>query len=204
MNIQYPIADPHAFSADEVLLALDTDAAAGISQTEAEKRTQAFGLNAYKAQKRKSILMIMLHQFNSPIVYLLFFAVAVTLYIQDYIESIAIMVVIVVNALIGFFMELQARISMNALKEMDVSLSKVVRDGAVREIPSENIVPGDLVMLEAGDLVPGDGHVTTSNQLQCDESSLTGESLPTKKIRQPFQRMPAWATGSTWCIKAPP
>ena len=188
MNIKYPVADPHTFSADEVLLALDTDATTGITQSEAEKRTKAFGLNAYKAQKQKSILMMMLRQFNSPIVYLLFFAVAVTFYIHDYIESIAILVVIVVNALIGFFMELQALISMNALKEMDVSLSKVVRDGAVREIPSENIVPGDLVMLEAGDLVPGDGHVTTSNQLQCDESSLTGESLPVDKHTAPLAR----------------
>ena len=78
-------------------------------------------------------------------------------------------------------MELQARNSMNALKEMDVILSKVIRDGKIHEIPSEKMVPGDMISLEAGDVIPGDAHLTESNQLQCDESSLTGESLPSEK-----------------------
>jgi Ca2+-transporting ATPase len=106
---------------------------------------------------------------------------AVSLYFQDFIEAIAIGVVILVNALIGFFMELQARNSMNALKEMDVMLSKVLRAGKVQEIPSEKLTIGDVMVLEAGDVVPGDGRLVELNQLQCDESSLTGESLPTEK-----------------------
>jgi Ca2+-transporting ATPase len=181
MKIKYPIADSHALSIEEILLAFETDSALGISQIEAEKRTKEFGSNIYKAQKQKSILLMMLLQFKSPIVYLLFFAVAVTLYFQNYIEAIAIIVVIWVNALIGFLMELQARISMNALKEMDVILSNVIRDGKIQEIPSENIVPGDIIALEAGDVIPGDARLIESNQLQCEESSLTGESLPSEK-----------------------
>jgi len=90
--------------------------------------------------------------------------------------------------LIGFLMELQARNSMNALREMDVIHSKVIRDGKTLEIPSENLTPGDLVVLEAGDVVPGDGRLIEANQLQCDESSLTGESLPTEKNTEPLPK----------------
>ncbi|KOY84558.1 ATPase [bacterium 336/3] len=181
MKIKYPIADPHAFSVEEILLAFQTDPIAGLNQTEAQKRTAEFGSNIYHTQKQKSIFMMMLLQFRSPIVYLLFFAVVVTFYFQNVIEAIAILVVIFINALIGFLMELQARNSMNALKEMDVVLSKAIRNGKIQEIPSEKIVPGDIIFLEAGDVISGDAHLIESNQLQCDESSLTGESLPSEK-----------------------
>ena len=181
MKINYPLTDPHTLSAEKILVAFDTDAEAGLSQREAEKRSKDFGPNSYQAQKQKSLLLMLLLQFKSPIVYILLFAVAVTFFFQNYIESLAIAVVILINAIIGFFMELQARNSMNALKEMDVTHSKVVRDGKTQEIPSEQLVPGDLIALEAGDMVPGDAYLLSANQLQCDESSLTGESLPIEK-----------------------
>ncbi len=181
MKINYPPADPHTFSVKEILTELQSDSNSGLSRNEAENRTKAFGLNVYQTQKQKSILLMMLLQFKSPIVYLLFFAVAVTLYFQDYIESFAILAVIFINAIIGFFMELQARNSMKALKEMDVIHSRVIRDGKIQMIPSEKIVPGDIISLEAGDVIPGDARLIESNQLQCDESSLTGESLPSEK-----------------------
>ena len=138
-------------------------------------------MNVYEAQVQKSIWLILLQQFKSPIVYLLVFAILVSAYFQHFIEAIAIGVVILVNAIIGFLMEMQARRSMNALKEMDIIKSRVLRDGKNQEIPSENITIGDIVLLEAGDIIPGDGRLVESNQLQCDESSLTGESLPTQK-----------------------
>lgn len=181
MKIKYPFADPHSYSKKEILLELQTDPEAGLSQAEAEKRTKSFGLNIYQSHKPKSIFLMMLLQFKSPIVYILFFAVAITLYFKDYMEAIAILSVILINAMIGFFMELQARSSMKALKEMDVIQSRVIRDGKTKVIPSENIVPGDIVSLEAGDVIPGDARIIQSNQLQCDESSLTGESLPSEK-----------------------
>jgi P-type Ca2+ transporter type 2C len=181
MKIKYPIKNSHTLSVEEILLAFQTDAVAGISKTEATKRSKAYGLNVYQAQKPKPIWLMFVQQFNSPIVYLLVFGMAVSVYFKDYIEGIAIGVVILINAIIGFLMELQARNSMNALKEMDVILSKVIRDGKVQEIPSENLTIGDVVVLEAGDVVPGDGRLVELNQLQCDESSLTGESLPTEK-----------------------
>ena len=181
MKIKYPIKNPHTLSIEEILHLFQTQVVVGISKTEAEKRSKEFGLNVYQTQKQKPIWLMLIQQFNSPIVYLLVFGMAVSVYFQDYIEGVAIGVVILINALIGFLMELQARSSMNALKEMDVILSKVIRDGKTQEIPSEKLTVGDVVVLEAGDVVPGDGRLVELNQLQCDESSLTGESLPTEK-----------------------
>ena len=181
MKLNYPQQDVHTLTVDEVVQSFETNAEKGITASEAENRTKQFGTNTYEAQKQKSIWMILLLQFKSPIVYLLVAAALVTLYFKDYIEAGAIGIVILINAFIGFFMELQARSSMNALKEMDVTLSKVIRDGKVQEIASEKLTPGDVVTLEAGDVIPGDGRLIELNQLQCDESSLTGESLASLK-----------------------
>ena len=112
MNIKYPLESVHTLSVEEIMTAFETNAQNGIGAAEAETRTAKFGANIYAAQKQKPLWLTLLLQFKSPIVYLLLFAVAVTLYFQNYIEAIAIGVVIFVNALIGFFMELQARSSM--------------------------------------------------------------------------------------------
>jgi P-type Ca2+ transporter type 2C len=188
MEIKYPIENPHTLSVNDVLEVLQTDSVAGISQMEAENRTKKFGLNVYQAQKPKPIWLMILQQFNSPIVYLLLVGTGVSVYFQDYIEAIAIAVVILLNAIIGFSMELQARSSMNALKEMDVTLSKVIREGKTEEIPSQQLTVGDIIVLEAGNVVPGDGRLVALNQLQCDESSLTGESLPEQKSLEKLEK----------------
>ena len=188
MTIKYPLKDAHTFSIEEILQLFGTDAQRGITQPEAGKRIKQFGLNIYQAQKQKSIWLIFLLQFKSPIVYLLLAGALVSLYFKNYIEAGAITVVILVNALIGFFMEMQARSSMNALKEMDIILSRVIREGKTHEIPAEKLTLGDVVLLEAGDIIPGDGRLLESNQLQCDESSLTGESLPSEKS---IEKLPA-------------
>jgi len=187
-KINYPIENPHTLSLEEVLKSFQTNNETGLNGADAENRSNEFGLNVYQVQKQKSIFMMVLHQFKSPIVYLLFFGAGVSIYFKDYTEAIVILIVIFVNALIGFLMELQARNSMNALREMDVINSKVIRDGKKLEIPSEKLTPGDLVVLEAGDVVPGDGRLIQANQLQCDESSLTGESLPSEKNTEPLPK----------------
>lgn len=197
MNIKYPQADPHALSMEELLLAFQTDAAFGNGETEAENRARKFGIHAYQSQRQKSIFMMVLLPFKSPMVYLLLVAVAATFYFQNTVEAIAIMVVILVNALIGFLMELQARNSMNALKEMDVAVSKVLRDGKIKEVPSEKIVPGDIIMLEPGDEIPGYADLLKCNQLQCDESLLTGKSLPSEKSTEKFPNATALGDQAT-------
>jgi len=179
--MKYPLEDVHTLSVEEIVNSFHTNADKGITATEANSRTKEFGFNSYEAQKQKSGWLILLQQLKSPIVYLLAFGAAVSFYFNDYIESIAIVAVIFINTLIGFLMEMQARNSMKALKEMDIIHSKVIRDGKVTAIPSENITPGDVVVLEAGDIIPGDGRLVEVNKLQCDESSLTGESIPTEK-----------------------
>lgn len=181
MSIKYPLKDIHTLSVEETIASFQTDVVNGLTESEATKRAREFGSNSYQVQKQKSAWLILLQQFKSPIVYLLVFGSAVSLYFKDFIEAIAIAAVILINALIGFLMEMQARSSMKALREMDVIHSKVIREGKVTEIPSEKITPGDVVVLEAGDIIPGDGRLVDVNKLQCDESSLTGESLPTEK-----------------------
>lgn len=181
MNINYPVKDVHTLSIEEAVETFQTDAKQGLNEPEAAKRREQFGANVYQSQKQKSIWQMLLHQFLSPIVYLLLAGTLISLYFKDYVEAIAIMVVVFVNATIGFFMELQARNSMNALREMDVILSKVLRNGKTHEIASEKLTPGDIVLLEAGDVIPGDGRLFEANQFQCDESALTGESLPSEK-----------------------
>lgn len=181
MNVKYPIDSVGQLSIDEVFIAMQTDPILGISKNESIRRGLKFGLNIHQLQKKKSTWGMLVYQFKSPIVYLLFVAAGVSLYFKDTIEAIAILIVIVVNALIGFLMELQARSSMNALRKMDVSFTKVLHGGKISEIPSENLVPGDIVLLEAGDLVAADGRLVECNQLACNESSLTGESFPVLK-----------------------
>lgn len=181
MKESYPIIAPHELPIEETILTLQTDVAHGLSHAETENRNTRYGLNRYESKKQKSLWRVLLRQFQSPIVYLLIFGASVSLYFKDVIEAIAIVVVVLVNACIGFAMEWQARKSMKALKDMDIVLSKVIRDGRTEEVHSEKLTPGDIILLEAGDLVPADSRLVECHQLQCDESSLTGESLPTEK-----------------------
>jgi len=188
MNIKYPLENIQTLSIKETVTSFQTDADNGITTAEAAKRTKKFGDNVYQIQKEKSIWRILLQQFVSPIVYLLVFGAAVSFYFKDYLEAIAIVAVIFINALIGFLMEMQARSSMHALREMDVIKSNVIREGKVMNIPAKKLTPGDIIMLEAGDVIPADGRLIEANQLQCDESSLTGESLPTTKRIEPLAK----------------
>ena len=188
MKLKYPLTDTHAFSSEEVVSAMETDIDKGLSTTEAGLRIKKFGPNIYESQKQRSIFKIILQQFQNPIVYLLLFAIAISLYFGHHMEAVAIFIVILINAVIGFLMELQARNSMKALKEMDIIYSKVLRDGKIREVAAEKLVPGDILLLEAGDIIPGDGRLFEEQELQCDESSLTGESLPIEKNTKKLAR----------------
>lgn len=181
MHVKYPIINPHTLSIDEILISFSVDRDRGLTASTSAHRNIQFGLNRFVLKPPKSFWLVLLKQFQSPIVYLLTFAALISLYFHSYIEAIAIAVVLLINALIGFFLEMEARRSMNALKKMDIITCKVIRDGTLHEINAENIAPGDLVDLVSGDVIPADGRLIESNLLQCDESSLTGESLPTLK-----------------------
>jgi len=180
-NSSYPIEFPQARDVEKIAQLLQADRQSGLTEQEVKKRIEEYGLNSYKAKKQQHILYILIAQFKSPIVVLLVVAASLSFAFQHWIEGIAIVAVIFITAALGFLMELQARRSMNALKKMDVNVSKVIREDSVIEIPSENIVPGDILQIEAGDIVPADGRLFEINQFEVDESTLTGESLPVSK-----------------------
>lgn len=179
--MKYPLNDAYTLSVQQLIASVETDAAAGLSQPEATKRNKQYGPNHLKNSRQESMWFMLLRQFKSPIVYLLAFGALISLLFSDVLDAVAILSVILINALIGFFMELQARSSMKALQEMDLVYTNVIRDGKVMKILSEELTPGDMVPLEAGDVVPADGRLVEVNRLQCDESSLTGESMPLDK-----------------------
>jgi Ca2+-transporting ATPase len=182
-NRSYPIEYPYVGNVEKIAQFFHTDVERGLTEDEIRKKIEKYGLNSYKAQKQKNIFLILVDQFKSPIVVLLVVAATFSFLFEHWLEGFSILGVLFITAALGFFMELQARRSMNALIEMDVSVSKLFRDNSVVEIPSERIVPGDILILEAGDIVPADGRLFELNQFEADESALTGESLPvTKKL----------------------
>ena len=180
-DVIYPIKNTQSIKAVDIEKLLKVNVQTGLQESNINERITKYGLNRYAEQKQKNILLILFEQFKSPIILLLVLAAGFSFFFEDWIEGFAIIGVIFITAVLGFFMELQARNSIKALKKMDVSVSKVWRDSAVKEIPSERIVPGDIVVLEAGDMVPADAKLIVVNQFESDESALTGESLPVEK-----------------------
>jgi len=177
----YPIENAHSIKIEELEKLLDVNLQTGLKESSINERIAKYGLNSYAAQKKKSILLILFEQFKSPIILLLVVAAGFSFFFEDWIEGFSIIAVIFITAALGFIMELQARNSMKALEEMDISVSKVWRDNALKEIPSERIVPGDVLALEAGDMVMADARLMEVNQFEVDESALTGESFSVEK-----------------------
>jgi P-type Ca2+ transporter type 2C len=172
---------PYSIECEAVLAALDVDSVSGLSVPEAARRMKEYGPNRLEEKKSRNPLLIFFSQFKSPIVWLLLVAAGLSFYFGESLDAIAILTVIIINALIGFYMEFQAERSMNALKQLSAVPAKVLRDKQLEEIDAEYVVPGDLVYIEAGDMIPADGRIFTASQLQIDESSLTGESIPVEK-----------------------
>ena len=168
-------------SAEAVLDDLSVERTTGLSPSDVGQRQQEYGKNTLKAAATKSTLAIILDQFKNLIVVLLLAAALLSLFFGDYLEAAAISAVIVINAAIGFFTELRAVRSMEALQRLGTVSSKVRRDGTVLEIAADELVPGDIVILEGGDIVSADLRVIEASRLQVDESTLTGESVPVGK-----------------------
>ena len=177
----YPVENAHATEANAIAELLRSDLSTGLSNAEASQALQQYGPNSYQTQKQKSIFLILLDQFKSPIVLLLAGAAVLSFVFQQSLEGYSIIAVLFLTAALGFLMELQAMKSMKALKEMDTNESKVWRSDALTEVPSEKIVPGDILVLESGDIIPADARIFENNQAEVDESALTGESLPVAK-----------------------
>ena len=179
----FDVASPthHERPVHETVLFLETDAERGLSRDEAAIRLQRFGPNTLPPNTRHGPVVQFLMQFNSPLIYVLLAAVAVTATIGDLVDSAVIMGVVLVNAAIGFIQERRAGEALEALAEFTRTQSTVVRGGQTERRDSRDLVPGDVVLLEAGEKVPADLRLTSARELRIDESALTGESVPADK-----------------------
>lgn len=172
----------HTIPVTKLITELGSDREKGLNSLEAANRISQYGRNTIQSDKGKHPLKIVLSQFNNLLVYLLLFAAAMSFWFQEYLDATAILLVILVNASIGFWMEMQAERSMNALKKMASVPAKVFRDGKLTEISSEEVVPGDILFVEAGDMITADARIINATQLSVNEASLTGEAMPVEKI----------------------
>ena len=171
----------HTLSIAETEERLRTNVARGLTCAEAARRFAQQGPNALAGVKQRSALSIFVHQFRSLIVMLLLAASGVALALGETVQALAILVVIVVNAVIGFVTEWKAETALDALRKQTVSVAHVLRDGEEQQIPAKELVTGDVAILAAGARVPADGRIAKSNQLQLEEAALTGESLAVSK-----------------------
>jgi len=153
----------------------------GLNQSQIQKQRSAFGPNQLKKAKKRGVLSILIDQMESIVVIVLAAATAVSLLLGHWLEGIAIGVALLINTLIGFFTEWRAVRSMEALRELGGVETKVRRESDVQQVSAEEVVPGDIVILESGDIVTADLRLVKASKLQADESTLTGESEPVTK-----------------------
>lgn len=173
-----------AKSQEEVLSSLDTNVEEGLSSQEVEKRLQSFGRNELEVKKQESLLKKVLGQLEDPMIIVLLIAAFLS-YVssgfEDWIDSVIILLIVVINAIISISQENNASKSLEALQKMSAPLAKVIRNGKLEHVETATLVPGDIIELEAGDLVPADARVLTAANLKADESAMTGESVPVNK-----------------------
>ncbi len=175
----------HVQSALEVAGALQTDPTRGLTNAEAARRRTQFGPNALIEAKGRSLLGILVGQFKSLIVALLLAATVVAFTLGENIEAVAVLVVIVLNATVGFLTEWRAEQALTALQRQAVPTAHVLRESEEHEIPAAELVPGDVVLVAAGSRVPADGRIVQSERLQVAEAALTGESVAVTKTVEP-------------------
>ncbi|MDP2903032.1 MAG: HAD-IC family P-type ATPase [Methylovulum sp.] len=177
------IAQPvwHSLSAEQAIFEQASDQTLGLSKTAARERLEHYGFNRLVEKPPRPAWHLLLSQFKSLLILVLISAAILAATIGDITDGIVILVVVGINALLGFYQEFQAEKSLAALKKMLALQAKVRREGRTVVLPAEQLVPGDIVMLEAGDKIPADGRLIDTQTLEVDESSLTGESVPVAK-----------------------
>ncbi|WP_407268017.1 calcium-translocating P-type ATPase, SERCA-type [Radiobacillus sp. PE A8.2] len=159
----------------------------GLSSEDAEKRLEQFGANVLNDGKKTPLLLVFLKQFQDFMVLVLLAATLLSGLLGEYVDAIAIMIIVMVNGLIGFFQEQKAEKSLSKLKELSAPMASVRRDGHWVKIPSANLVVGDVIKVTSGDRVSADIRIIHSSSLEIEESALTGESLPADKYAYTMQ-----------------
>ena len=178
----------HTLSIEDALQEQGVDAATGLSQAEAESRLKKFGPNKFTEEQKEPGWRAFLRQYQDPMQILLLVAAIASLIIQQWGTALLLVVLTLFNAVLALRQEGKAEASVAALQKMMIVKSKVRRDGQVTELPAEQIVPGDIVLLEAGDRVTADGRIIRAATLEIGESALTGESAPVPKEVAPVDK----------------
>jgi Ca2+-transporting ATPase len=172
----------HNLTSEEVISKLGS-ARSGLSDEEARNRLRQYGPNELKEKGKTPAVVVFLRQFASPLIYILLIAVLIEFIVMHKpIDAAVILTVLIINSIVGFIQESRAERAMEALKRLAVPYAKVLRQGAVTKISSSHLVPGDAIILEAGDKVPVDARLIEAASLSVDESILTGESVPVEKF----------------------
>jgi cation-transporting ATPase F len=171
----------HQLSVEDVVGILGVELSSGLSAEEVLRRQKEFGPNRATARRGTPAWLKFLQQFNQPLVYILLLAVGVTAFLGEWVDSSVIFGVVFINAIVGFLQEAKAEKAIEALAKMVATETTVRRDGRKLRLHSEQLVPGDVVLLQAGDRVPADLRLCQVRNLHADESALTGESLPVAK-----------------------
>ena len=179
-DVAESMSSPHSASIDTVLAAFNSSLH-GISHSDAVTRLEQYGRNTLPKVKMPALGSIFLHQFKSPLIYVLVAAAVLSLLIQEFSDAGFISAVLLINAVIGTVMEFSAQRAATALQELVYTRCRILRGGETYEINADELVPGDIVLLGSGDKVPADLRLFVSHDLQVDESLLTGESLPVMK-----------------------
>ncbi|MFP8903192.1 cation-translocating P-type ATPase [Streptomyces atacamensis] len=180
-----PVADAHRRGAAQVAGLLGVDPSEGLSEAEAQRRADDWGTNSLAEPARRSQLLRLLDQFRSWLIGILLAAAVVAGIIGDIKDAVVITVVLVLNAVIGYLQERRAERSLEALRQMLVPTARVRRDGRVQVVQARTLVPGDVVLLEAGDRIPADGRLVVAESVEAAEATLTGESQPVAKSTAP-------------------
>ncbi|HEX6555104.1 MAG TPA: cation-transporting P-type ATPase [Ktedonobacteraceae bacterium] len=178
----------HTLSIEEALRDQGVDAATGLSQGEAESRMKKYGPNKFAEAKKVPGYIAFLNQYKDPMQIVLLVAAIVSIIIQQWSTALILIILTLFNAFLALRQEGKAEASVAALQKMLIVKSKVRRDGQIIELPAEQLVPGDIVVLEAGDRVPADGRIIRAATLEIDESALTGESAPVPKEIEPVDK----------------
>ncbi len=171
----------HALSAEEVLDKLETTPLTGLTTAEVEKRQQLHGLNQLREKPRPSFLQLVLAQLKSFVIILLIVASIISMILGEWVDSGAILLIVILNAVLGVIQESRAEEALAALKKMAAPDAQVIRDGKHISVPSAQLVPGDIVYLEAGNFVPADLRLLEAINMRVEEAALTGESVPVQK-----------------------
>lgn len=189
----------HMLSADEAAGRLKTNHQTGLSTAEIATRTTVYGANALQENRGRSPWRMLLSQFTDFMIVVLIAAAIISGMVGDVKDTIAIVVIVMLNAVIGFIQEYRAEQAMAALKRMSEATAQALRDGQVKTVNASELVPGDVVLLEAGNIVPADFRLVEAAQLRIDESALTGESVAVEKQIHPLSVVDA-PLGDKTCL----